>query len=97
MGQTIDIMHLYEQQTCSMCTQSKAAQHVFVQDNTDVLEILLKNKPSFMFIDCSFSNLSIQCVVRGNLNACLDRRATDPNFSTSIYTLVAVEERLKLI
>lgn len=39
---------LHERHTCSMCTRNKAAQHVYVQDNTDALEIRLKSEPSFI-------------------------------------------------
>ena len=43
---------LYERHTCSMCMRSKAA--LSVQNITDTLEILSKNKYILYFIDCCF-------------------------------------------
>ena len=43
---------LHERHTCSMCMRSKAAQSV--QNNTNTLDILSKNKYILNFIDCCF-------------------------------------------
>lgn len=40
---------MYSVLTCSMCMRSKAAQHVFVQDNAGTLGILSNNIPSYIF------------------------------------------------
>lgn len=37
-----------------MCTRNKTAQHVYVQDNTDALEIRLKTEPSFIHVSYYF-------------------------------------------
>lgn len=83
---------------CSLCTRSKAT--LPVQDNVDTLEILSKNIQGtvshffYIFLFYLFKLFTTKC--SSCLNASMGRQSI-VTCLTSINTLVAVEEQLKLI